>query len=55
MNNPAPLAVNKTTTEKLWYQQTVEESLAGLQSGPAGLSRHRAAGISAAHGRAAPD
>ena len=43
MNNPAPLAVNKTavnasTTEKLWYQQTVEESLAGLQTGPAGLS-----------------
>lgn len=42
MNNPAPLAVNKTTTEKLWYQQTVQESLAGLQSGPAGLSPEEA-------------
>ena len=37
MNNPAPHSVNKTS-ETLWYQQSIEESLTGLQSGPSGLS-----------------
>jgi magnesium-transporting ATPase (P-type) len=41
MNNPAPVSGDKTS-EKLWYQHTVEESLAGLQSGPAGLTPEEA-------------
>ncbi|WP_431297003.1 cation-transporting P-type ATPase [Rahnella sp. PAMC 25559] len=42
MDNTTPQAAQPSSSDKLWYQLSVEESLAGLQSGLSGLTAEEA-------------